>query len=120
MSSDSSVMKRIKRLKVTQPPPTHTLSYRTSVERLQFLEHKSLYFSWLTTAVKFATHNVRVGCWNKTELKAYLNTCAVNEKVIDDIWSKHKPNTDVPDTSCSSNCSGVIPMIWIGCVSMVA
>ena len=37
-------------------------------------------------AVKAAEFNVRVGHWNKGTMTAYLRTCAVSRRVIENVW----------------------------------
>ena len=48
-------------------------------------------FPWLICAVEYASHNVKVGVWNKGVMVDYLRSCAVATSVRENLWVKCKP-----------------------------
>ena len=48
-------------------------------------------FPWLICAVEYASHNVKVGVWNKGSMVDYLRSCAVATSVRENLWVKCKP-----------------------------
>ena len=75
--------------------------------------------------VKAAEFNVRVGHWNKGTMTAYLRTCAVSRRVIDNVWRVGKKlkrvegNDDVVDyedgeldNGWTATSSDTYPKIW--------
>ena len=113
---------------------------------LRFLKPVRLNFSWMVSALQFASHNVQTKRWNKKTLQAYLNCCAIPDKIVNMVWTKCRSDatalevrsnyqeddneidgeSNIDESKKSDqhpivlNSQDTIPKVWLACIVMSA
>ena len=64
----------------------------------KFLKPVRMSFEFMSSAIKFAAHNVVHGGWYKGNTKAYLSSCAIPERVVDRLYHHLGRLEDSEDT----------------------
>ena len=128
MLSPSPSNKKVKtsEIKLTEKYPTtsHPDAPFHPLDRgvpTSFLKPVQLDFEWMICAMRYAAHNVLYCGWNKGQTKAFANSCAVPNRVTNNIYDRFHAMDIADDTDGDAVKSDeYMPKVWLSTVKMSA
>ena len=88
---------------------------------VNYLQPVQLSFEWMLCALRFAAHNVFHCRWNKGMTQSYLKSCAIPDRVTNqmyDYFNNMDVFEDIDGGTVQSN--GYILYVWLSVISMSA